>query len=93
MIVAPCNVVETYRRFRGTQFLYHEGDLMMEAGITPETSVKFSFIIREIASETSMNFYETARHNNPEDSHLRSICSLTDLALNFQYKIMKITAV
>jgi hypothetical protein len=25
-------------------------------------------------SETSVNFYQTARRNNPEDSHLRTRC-------------------
>jgi hypothetical protein len=48
-VVAPCSLVEIYRRFRGACVL------MIEA-----TSI----------SETSINFYQTTRRNNPEDSHL-----------------------
>jgi hypothetical protein len=57
-IVAPCSLVEVYRRFRGPCCLHHQGDesLIMEAASTPETSV---------------NVYQTTRHNNPEDSHLK----------------------
>jgi hypothetical protein len=60
-VVAPCSMVEVYRRFRGSCCLHHQGDdvsyLMMEAAST---------------SETSVNFYQTTRRNNPEDSHLRT---------------------
>jgi hypothetical protein len=53
--VAPCSLVDIYRRFRGVYCLHHQGDLMMEAVIT---------------SETSIIFYETTRRNIPEDGHL-----------------------
>jgi hypothetical protein len=46
-VVAPCSLVQVYRRFRGV--------LMMEAAST---------------SKTSVNFYQTTRRNNPEDSNL-----------------------
>jgi hypothetical protein len=46
--LAPCSLVEVYRRFSAIVAL------MMEAAST---------------SETSVNFYQTARRNNPEDSH------------------------
>jgi hypothetical protein len=49
-VVAPCSLVEVYRRFIGACSLHHQGD-------RPETSV---------------NFYQTTRHNNPEDSHLHT---------------------
>jgi hypothetical protein len=60
--VAPCSLVEVYRRFRGACCLHHQGDeslvaLMMEAAST---------------SETSVNFYQTTRCNTPEDSHLHT---------------------
>jgi hypothetical protein len=60
--IAPCSLVEVYRRFRGAFCLHHQGDeslitLMMEAASTCETSV---------------NFYQTTRRINPEDSHLHN---------------------
>jgi hypothetical protein len=57
----PCSIVEVDRRFRGTYCFHHQGDeyfrLMMEAVRT---------------SEMSVNFYETARHNNPQDCHFHT---------------------
>jgi hypothetical protein len=46
-------------------------DLMMEAGRT---------------SETSVNFYQTARRNNPEDSHLDTR-RLDNLKFNLSYLV------
>jgi hypothetical protein len=54
-LVAPCNLVEVYQRFRGPCCLHNQA-LMMEATRT---------------SETFVNFYQTTRRYNPEDSHLR----------------------
>jgi hypothetical protein len=51
--VAPCVLVESYRRFRGAI----RAIALMEAVST---------------SETSVNFYEAKRLNNPEDSHLHT---------------------
>jgi hypothetical protein len=67
--IAPCCLVEVYRRFRGAYCLHHQGDeslitLMLEAVSTFETSV---------------NFYQTSRRNIPEDSHLQIIGYLTTL--------------
>jgi hypothetical protein len=57
-VVAPCSLVETYRRFRGACCLHNqEIDLKIEAAST---------------SETSINFYQTTLRNNPEDSHLHT---------------------
>jgi hypothetical protein len=57
--VAPCSLVEVYRRFRGAYCLHHECSiaLMMEAAST---------------SEMSVNFYQTTRCNKPEESHLHT---------------------
>jgi hypothetical protein len=55
-VVAPCSLVEDYRRFRGVCCLLLIA-LMMEAVST---------------SEMSVNFYQTIRRYNPEDSHLRT---------------------
>jgi proteasome lid subunit RPN8/RPN11 len=52
--VAPCSLVEVYRRFRDACCLHHQGDHQ------PETSV---------------NFYQTTRRNNPQVNR-----SLTHLA-------------
>jgi hypothetical protein len=59
-VVAPCSLLQVYRRFRGAFCLRHQGDeyaRVMEAART---------------SETSVNFYQTTRRNNPEDSHLHT---------------------
>jgi hypothetical protein len=53
--VAPCRLVEVYRRFSGAY--YRAITLIMEAVST---------------SETTENFYETVRRNNPEDGHLEA---------------------
>jgi hypothetical protein len=63
-VVAPCYLIDVYRRLKGSCCLHHQGDhlliaLMMEAAST---------------SEKSVNFYQTTRCNNPEDSHLRTRC-------------------
>jgi hypothetical protein len=54
--VAPCSLLETDRRFRGSCCLDHQG-AMMEAVNTYETSV---------------SFYQTSRRNIPEDSNLHN---------------------
>jgi hypothetical protein len=56
--VAPFSLVEVYQRFRGPCCRHHQGHIamMMEAAWTTETVV---------------NFYQTTRRYNPEDSHLR----------------------
>jgi hypothetical protein len=58
-VVAPCSPVEIYQRFRGPVGPDDAGRfaLMMEAATT---------------SETLVNFYQTTRRYNPEDSHLRT---------------------
>jgi hypothetical protein len=53
-IVAPCSLVEVYRRSRGACIISAIA-LMMAAAST---------------SETSVNFYQTTQRNNSEDSHL-----------------------
>jgi hypothetical protein len=56
-VLAPCSLVEVYQRFRGPYCLRHQGDdfiMMMEVART---------------SETLVNFYQTTRRYNPEDSH------------------------
>jgi hypothetical protein len=50
-------IVKVCQRFRGPCCLYHQGDLMMKAART---------------SETLVNFYQTTRRYNPEDSHVRT---------------------
>jgi hypothetical protein len=56
-VVAPCSLVEVYKRYRGPCCLHHQISLMMEAART---------------SETLVNFYQTTWHYNPEDSHVHT---------------------
>jgi hypothetical protein len=54
-VVEPCSLVEVYQRLRGPCCLHHQGARMMEAARTFETLV---------------NFYQTTRRYNLEDSHV-----------------------
>jgi hypothetical protein len=56
-VVASCSLVDVYQRFRGRCCLHYQGDEMMEAART---------------SKTLVNFYQTTRRYNPEESHLRT---------------------
>jgi hypothetical protein len=56
-----CSLVETDRRFRDVIAR------IMEAVITPETSI---------------NFYQTTRRNKPEDSHLQAASYLVYIFMN-----------
>jgi hypothetical protein len=55
-VVVPCSLVEVHRRFRGSCCPRHQGGVSDDGGSNP--------------SETSVNFYQTTRRNNAEDSHL-----------------------
>jgi hypothetical protein len=59
-VVAPCSLIEVYRRFIGACSLIA---LMVEAAGK---------------SETSVDFHQTIRSNNPEDSHLNNKLSLSN---------------
>jgi hypothetical protein len=63
--MAPCSPIEVDRRFRGAYCLHNQGDELI------------ALIIKAVLiSETSIYFYETARHHIPERCHLFSdICS------------------
>jgi hypothetical protein len=54
-VVASCNLVEAFRRFRGAFFLRYYRQLMEAAS----------------NSETPASFYQTTPRNNLEDSHLQ----------------------
>jgi hypothetical protein len=60
---SPYSLVDINRRFRGAYCLYRHSEiaLMMEAIIT---------------SGTSVNVYQTAQFNAPEDSHLHAHCHI-----------------
>jgi hypothetical protein len=59
-VVAPCRLVDVYRRFRGAYWLHQQSD----------------------RAETSVNFYQTTRRNNPEDSYLQNHFDQTDKETN-----------
>jgi hypothetical protein len=101
-VVAPCSLVEVYRRFRGACCLHHQGDdgdhlhymylcvsqgfihilNIFKAGFEVLTAVSTKMAVFWIVapcslvevyqhfSEKLVNFYQTRRHYNPEDSHL-----------------------
>jgi hypothetical protein len=58
-VVAPCNLVKVYRRFRGVSCLHHKGDANIIIALS---------MVAGSSSETSVNFYLTIRRNNLEDS-------------------------
>jgi hypothetical protein len=57
-VLAKCNPIEVYQRFRGVCCLHQDIRLMNKASGT---------------SEMTINFYQTTRRYNPEDSHLREV--------------------
>jgi hypothetical protein len=85
-VVAPCSLVEIYRRFRDACCLYNQGDQASIIALITEGAS---------TSETSANFYQTTRRNNPKDSHLHTrrrenlksrifmSCSFHSLHMNF----------
>jgi hypothetical protein len=73
-IVAPCSLVDVYGRFRGACCLRHQGDLPDYAAqqLKRRPSSLIALMMEAAStSETSVNFYQTARRNNPDDSHLQ----------------------
>jgi hypothetical protein len=56
-VVAPCCLVGVYCNFRGTDCLHHQGDNEAPKMETVSTS------------ETSVNFYQTTKCDNPEGSN------------------------
>jgi hypothetical protein len=54
--IAPFSFVEVYIRFRGAYCLHHQLIVLMMDAVN--------------TSETSVDFYETTRHNIPEGYHL-----------------------
>jgi hypothetical protein len=61
LVIAPCSLVEKYRRFRGAYCLQHHGDLLDDEGRLP-------------VGWTSVNFHLPTRCNNPKYSHLYPRC-------------------
>jgi hypothetical protein len=62
-VAAPCSLVEVSGRCKGAYCLHHKGsELLMKAGS---------------AYETSVNFYQNTRRQNPKDNHLIEIHSLS----------------
>jgi hypothetical protein len=64
-VVAPGSLIQVYRHFRSACCL-HNQVLMKEAVRT---------------SETSINFYQTARSHSPHDSHLQNFPDITKVKL------------
>jgi hypothetical protein len=64
--IAPCSLVELYRRFVGVNCLHHQGALAMEAARTSETLVYFKETTRRYISE-GCHFYTHSRENLKHD--------------------------
>jgi hypothetical protein len=73
--VASCGLVEVYRRVRGACCFQHQGDQVGFEVLTAVSTKMAVFgaiaLMMEAArtSETLVNFYQTTRRYNPEDSH------------------------
>jgi hypothetical protein len=68
-VMAPCSLVEVYKRFRGLCRIHHLGDCLI------------ALIEAARTSETLVNFYLTTWRYNPEDSHLQiKVCSVIENA-------------
>jgi hypothetical protein len=57
-VVAPCSLVEVYRRFRGACFLRQVAEVLIMEAVN--------------ISEKSVHLYKTTRRNNSKDSHLHT---------------------
>jgi hypothetical protein len=69
-VLASCSLTKLYRRFRSGCCLHQQGALVMEASST---------------SETSVNFYQTKRHNNnnnPEDIFILAVVNTSNVTYN-----------
>jgi hypothetical protein len=60
-LVAPCILVDIYRRFRGICCIHNQ---RYESWEHDDGGSKYLW--------TSANFYKTTQHYNPEDSHLHT---------------------
>jgi hypothetical protein len=58
-VVATCSLVKIYQRFRGPCYRLHHGEALMRR---PDQAAR--------TSETLVNFYQTTRCYNLEDSYL-----------------------
>jgi hypothetical protein len=64
-VVAPCRLVEVYRRFGGDCCLHYQGKPLWRGYL----STLLPFVAS--TSETSVNFYQNTWRNKTEDSHLQ----------------------
>jgi hypothetical protein len=73
-VVALCSLEEVYGRFRDTCCLHHQSDEWLKFTDVSEIRAAIIALMMEAASssETSVNFYQTTRGNNLEDSHLHT---------------------
>jgi hypothetical protein len=72
-VVAPFRLVQVHLRFRGAYCLHHQGDVLE---VLAASTIRAIALMVEAGgtSETSVNLYQSKRHNNPEDSHLHTRC-------------------
>jgi hypothetical protein len=68
-VVAPCSLI-VYRLYRDACCLNQQND---EKEVREISACILIALMREAAStfETSVNFYQTTRRKNPQDSHLQ----------------------
>jgi hypothetical protein len=75
-VAAPCSLVQVYRRFRGAWCLNHHRPDDDISEVLAASIIRAMMIEAPSTSEMSVNFYQTTRCNNPEDSHLKHFLNL-----------------
>jgi hypothetical protein len=70
-VLAPCSLVEVYQSFRGPCCIHHQGHEYLIHDQGDELPIALMMEAAKI-SEPMLNFYQTTRCYNPEDSNLHT---------------------
>jgi hypothetical protein len=80
----PCSLVEIFQRFRVSYRFHYQGDVseMLTASIIKAMTMQAASTF-----ETSVSFYETPRHNIPEDSGVSKLSAVRTRNLSYKFTI------